>query len=82
MLLPYKLAYLIPYYQTDARIQAVSETMNIIRMIKLFGWETRMEECLRGTRESELRLVWKIKYLNCFYVIIGYVHRSPFIFSS
>lgn len=56
--------------------------MNIIRMIKLFGWETRMEERLRGTRESELRLVWKMKYLNCFYVIIGYVHRFPLIFSS
>ena len=25
--------------KADARIQLVSETMNVIRMIKLFGWE-------------------------------------------
>ncbi|KJA20178.1 hypothetical protein HYPSUDRAFT_204055 [Hypholoma sublateritium FD-334 SS-4] len=56
---------------TDARIQAVSETMNIIRMVKLFGWEDRMAERLSGTREAELLLVWKIKFLNCFYTIIG-----------
>lgn len=59
--------------QTDARIQAVSETMNIIRMVKLFGWENRMAEKLKEKREEELKLVWKLYSLNCVSSMIGLV---------
>lgn len=64
------------HYQTDARVQAVSETMSIIRMVKLFGWENRMSERLKGKREEELKLIWKIKYLNCVSAMIGCVLRN------
>ena len=33
--------------------------MNILRMVKLFGWEKKMENRIREKREEELALVWK-----------------------
>ncbi|CAL1696193.1 unnamed protein product [Somion occarium] len=49
---------------TDARVQTVTETMNVIRMIKLFGWEPRMDEQLAEKREEELRFLRKLKFLE------------------
>ncbi|KAH8120523.1 hypothetical protein DFH11DRAFT_1560461 [Phellopilus nigrolimitatus] len=43
--------------KTDARVQAVSETMNVIRMIKLFGWEPKMMEEIGEKRDEELRWI-------------------------
>ncbi|TDL20538.1 P-loop containing nucleoside triphosphate hydrolase protein [Rickenella mellea] len=40
--------------KTDERIQAVTETMNVLRMIKLFAWEMKMLDQLTKKRESEL----------------------------
>ncbi|KAF9007748.1 P-loop containing nucleoside triphosphate hydrolase protein [Hymenopellis radicata] len=45
--------------KTDARVQSVTEIMNVLRMVKLFGWETRMDERITSKREDEM--VW-IKY--------------------
>ena len=42
------------FLQTDARVQVVTEAMNIVRMIKVFGWEERIEEKITGKREEEL----------------------------
>ena len=42
------------FLQTDARVQAVTEVMNVIRMIKAFGWEKRIDEKIAGKREEEL----------------------------
>ncbi|KAI0357917.1 P-loop containing nucleoside triphosphate hydrolase protein [Trametes cingulata] len=42
--------------RTDARVQTVTETLNVIRMIKLFGWEPRTAAQLDKKREEEL--VW------------------------
>ncbi|KAI0768312.1 P-loop containing nucleoside triphosphate hydrolase protein [Trametes elegans] len=50
--------------RTDSRVQTVTEMMNVIRMIKLFGWEPRMAEQLDKKREEELRLVRKSKLLS------------------
>jgi hypothetical protein len=36
-------------------VQSVTETMNVIRMIKLFGWEGRTNERVAGKRDDELR---------------------------
>jgi ABC-type multidrug transport system fused ATPase/permease subunit len=58
-------------FKTDARIQAVTEAMNIIRMVKLFGWENRMSERLKEKREEELKLLWRIKLLNCASAMVG-----------
>ncbi|KAJ2927022.1 hypothetical protein H1R20_g10047, partial [Candolleomyces eurysporus] len=45
--------------KTDARVQTVSETMNVLRMIKMFGWEKKMNERIAQKREEELHYVWK-----------------------
>jgi hypothetical protein len=37
-------------------VEAVSETMNTIRMVKLFGWGSRMRLRLAEKRENELKL--------------------------
>ncbi|KAF9021407.1 P-loop containing nucleoside triphosphate hydrolase protein [Hymenopellis radicata] len=50
--------------KTDARVQAVTEIMNVVRMIKLFGWERRMEERVGEKRDDELKWVIKRRKLN------------------
>ncbi|KAH7905541.1 hypothetical protein BJ138DRAFT_1017581, partial [Hygrophoropsis aurantiaca] len=50
--------------QTDARVQTVTETMNVLRMIKLFGWEPKMEKKISEKREEELGWIWKQKILG------------------
>ncbi len=38
--------------------------MNVIRMIKLFGWEDRMASQLDEKREAELQSVRRTRILN------------------
>ncbi|PSR81762.1 hypothetical protein PHLCEN_2v6271 [Hermanssonia centrifuga] len=58
---------------TDARVQNVTEMMTVLRMIKLFGWETRVREEVTEKREEELVWVWKRKVLGLSNNIINYV---------
>ncbi|KAF8803433.1 multidrug resistance-associated ABC transporter [Phlegmacium glaucopus] len=48
---------------TDARIQTVSETLGVLRMVKLFGWEHKMSETINEKREEELKWIWKDKVI-------------------
>jgi hypothetical protein len=41
-----------------------STAMNVIRMIKLFGWERKMEERIQEKREEELKVLWKREVLD------------------
>ncbi|KAJ6604251.1 hypothetical protein DFH09DRAFT_1300496 [Mycena vulgaris] len=50
--------------RTDARVQTVTETMNVLRMIKLFGWERQMNERVAEKREEELSWIWKRQVLD------------------
>ncbi|CDO76129.1 hypothetical protein BN946_scf184876.g22 [Trametes cinnabarina] len=50
----------------DARVQTITETLNVIRMIKLFGWESRIAAQLDKKREEELAAVRKSKLLTLF----------------
>ncbi|KAH7905269.1 P-loop containing nucleoside triphosphate hydrolase protein, partial [Hygrophoropsis aurantiaca] len=50
--------------KTDARVQTVTETMNVLRMIKLFGWEAKMDKKITEKREDELGWIWKQKILE------------------
>ncbi|KAF7369374.1 ATP-binding cassette transporter [Mycena venus] len=50
--------------RTDARVQSVTETMNVLRMIKLFGWERQMNERVADKREEELNWLWKRQLLD------------------
>ncbi|KAJ7756352.1 P-loop containing nucleoside triphosphate hydrolase protein [Mycena metata] len=48
----------------DARVQSVSETINLLRMIKFFGWETKMSAEVAAKRQMELVCLWKRKLLD------------------
>ncbi|KAK7058408.1 hypothetical protein VNI00_002042 [Paramarasmius palmivorus] len=50
--------------RTDARVQSVTETMNVLRMIKLFGWEAKMESRIADKREEELVWIKRKQYLE------------------
>ncbi|EMD41584.1 hypothetical protein CERSUDRAFT_110134 [Gelatoporia subvermispora B] len=59
--------------RTDARTQVVTETMNVIRMIKLFGWEPRTAEQIGEKRQDELSWQRKYEILNLSVNITNYV---------
>ncbi|KAH0581470.1 hypothetical protein H2248_012549 [Termitomyces sp. 'cryptogamus'] len=42
----------------DDRVETVTETMSVIRMIKMFGWEKKMAKRIDEKREIELSWVW------------------------
>ncbi|THU87009.1 P-loop containing nucleoside triphosphate hydrolase protein [Dendrothele bispora CBS 962.96] len=47
--------------KTDSRVQTFSDTVNVLRMVKLFGWEGRMSRLIGEKREEELKFVrWKM----------------------
>ncbi|KAL0581762.1 hypothetical protein V5O48_000239, partial [Marasmius crinis-equi] len=50
--------------RTDARVQLVTETMNVIRMVKLFGWERKMKSRIFDKREEELVWIKRRQYLH------------------
>ncbi|KAJ7283148.1 P-loop containing nucleoside triphosphate hydrolase protein [Mycena rebaudengoi] len=47
--------------RTDERVQSVSEAVNVLRMVKLFGWETKMKDRISAKRDEEL--IWLRKRL-------------------
>lgn len=42
-----------PYIQWTA--------VNVLRMVKLFGWEIKMAQRLDQSRQQELKWLWKLK---------------------
>ncbi|KAM5536848.1 hypothetical protein V8D89_009566 [Ganoderma adspersum] len=67
---PGYLSKLVQSYQTekmnrtDSRVQLINEILNVIRMIKLFGWERRVAGQVEERREAELKLIRKTKYIE------------------
>ncbi|KAJ7033733.1 multidrug resistance-associated ABC transporter [Mycena alexandri] len=49
---------------TDARVQTVSETMKVLRMVKMFGWEKQMNAKIAEKREAELSKLWTRRLLD------------------
>jgi hypothetical protein len=47
--------------------------MSVLRMIKLFGWESKMNQRLADRREDELRWIWKQNLLEIANGLIKYV---------
>lgn len=47
--------------------------MNVLRMIKLFGWERRVQETVGEKREGELVWIWKRKILGLTNNCVKYV---------
>ncbi|KAG2113689.1 ABC transporter type 1, transmembrane domain-containing protein, partial [Suillus clintonianus] len=60
-------------HKTDARVQTVTETMNVLRMIKLFGWEEKIDTRISEKREVELVWTWKTKILELVNNNLNYV---------
>ena len=56
--------------QTDARVQAVTEVMNVIRMVKMFGWENKMNDRVAKLREEELEYQRRRLLLQAFSTIV------------
>ncbi|KAJ7769135.1 hypothetical protein DFH07DRAFT_1058209 [Mycena maculata] len=50
--------------RTDRRVQSVGEAVNVLRMIKLFGWEGKMKERIGAKRNEELLWVRKRRLLE------------------
>ncbi|KAJ4001710.1 P-loop containing nucleoside triphosphate hydrolase protein [Lentinula boryana] len=63
--LPFYISQLIRKIQitrkqkTDARVQSVTEALSVIRMAKLFGWETRLRDQIAEKRDDELSFARK-----------------------
>ncbi|KAI0801943.1 hypothetical protein BC629DRAFT_1591605 [Irpex lacteus] len=56
---------------TDARVQDVTEMMSMLRMIKLFGWEHRVETSIAEKREGELKWIWRRKLLGMLWSMVN-----------
>ena len=50
--------------KADARVQTVTEVLNVIRMIKLFGWEPRIAKQLNEKRQEELVAIRRNRMLG------------------
>ncbi|KDR83119.1 hypothetical protein GALMADRAFT_238944 [Galerina marginata CBS 339.88] len=59
--------------RTDARVQTVTETIGVLRMIKLFGWENKMSNTIKEKRDEELGWIWKDKMINLLNDAINFI---------
>ncbi|KAE9400658.1 P-loop containing nucleoside triphosphate hydrolase protein [Gymnopus androsaceus JB14] len=62
--------------KTDARIQTVTETMNVLRMVKAFGWQAMMNDRIKNTREEEITYIGKIRLFDLGLQIVNRVIPS------
>ncbi|KIJ38934.1 hypothetical protein M422DRAFT_33000 [Sphaerobolus stellatus SS14] len=58
--------------KSDARVQEVTESVGVIRMIKLFGWEGEVGRRIAEKREEELRWIWYVKTLHMFNGVLSF----------
>ncbi|KDQ56809.1 hypothetical protein JAAARDRAFT_132140 [Jaapia argillacea MUCL 33604] len=72
--------------KTDARVQTVTEStifhlslivlylaMNVLRMVKLFGWEMKIAGKVAEKREEELKWQWKRQVLSLLNEDVNYI---------
>ncbi|KAF9257859.1 P-loop containing nucleoside triphosphate hydrolase protein [Marasmius fiardii PR-910] len=59
--------------RTDERVQLVSETTKVIRMVKLFGWEAKMSEAIAEKREEELKWTRRLWFLQALSRVVKWV---------
>ncbi|KAE9400429.1 P-loop containing nucleoside triphosphate hydrolase protein [Gymnopus androsaceus JB14] len=50
--------------KTDSRVQMFTDVVNVLRMVKLFGWEEKMSEKIAGKRIIELKASRKARLLE------------------
>ncbi|KAJ6483340.1 hypothetical protein C8R45DRAFT_1001139 [Mycena sanguinolenta] len=61
---------------TDERVQAVSEAVNVIRMIKLFGWEGKIRTRIEDKRDAELTWLRKRRIVHLSMGLVKYVEPT------
>ncbi|KAJ3519232.1 hypothetical protein NMY22_g13302 [Coprinellus aureogranulatus] len=61
---------------TDNRTQTVTESMNVLRMIKMFGWERKIQSRIDERREEELKWLWKARIVNLLMTLVNQVIPS------
>ncbi|KAF9525551.1 multidrug resistance-associated ABC transporter [Crepidotus variabilis] len=59
--------------KTDARVEAVTQAISVLRMIKLFGWENKIKKQLDVAREEELTYLMKDKVVSLANDLINYL---------
>ncbi|KZS96546.1 P-loop containing nucleoside triphosphate hydrolase protein, partial [Sistotremastrum niveocremeum HHB9708] len=59
--------------KADSRIAAVTQMMNVIRMVKLFAWERKVEGRIYDKRQEELREIFRNVVLDCISIMAKYV---------
>ncbi|WVQ74599.1 hypothetical protein IAR50_004200 [Cryptococcus sp. DSM 104548] len=56
---------------TDSRVDSITESINALRIIKMFGWEGRIKERVAAKREDELDLIWKRRLMNLAIILLN-----------
>ncbi|KAJ7288037.1 hypothetical protein C8J57DRAFT_1641031 [Mycena rebaudengoi] len=59
--------------RTDERVQSVSEAVNVLRMVKLFGWETKMKGRIAAKRDNELIWIRRRRMLDLLSQLVNFV---------
>ncbi|KAF9015463.1 ATP-binding cassette transporter [Cyathus striatus] len=59
--------------KTDGRVETVTETMNVLRMVKLFGWESKMNEKISDKRQEELLWIWRRQMLDLANGVLNFI---------
>ncbi|KAJ7667031.1 hypothetical protein B0H17DRAFT_1210523 [Mycena rosella] len=59
--------------RTDERVQSVSEAVNVLRMVKLFGWEEKMKDRVADKRDDELRWIRQRRLLDLASSLINFI---------
>lgn len=60
---------------TDQRVQAVSEALTTLRLVKTFAWEEKVMKQLSAKRDAEIKAIKRTKILNS--IIGGVVWMMP-----
>ncbi|KAJ7449167.1 hypothetical protein FB451DRAFT_1375079 [Mycena latifolia] len=59
--------------RTDERVQSVSEAVNVLRMVKLFGWEGKMKDRISDKRDAELKWIRKRRIIDLASSLINFI---------
>ncbi|KAF8309572.1 P-loop containing nucleoside triphosphate hydrolase protein [Clavulina sp. PMI_390] len=63
---------------TDARVQTVTETLGVIRLIKMFGYESKIQAEISEKRKAEVDLVKRRYYIRTVNEVYNQLSSRPF----
>ncbi|KAF9075994.1 hypothetical protein BDP27DRAFT_1380610 [Rhodocollybia butyracea] len=59
--------------KTDSRVRFFTDVVNVLRMVKLFGWEEKMSQRITQKRIIELKASQKARLIELLLIIISFV---------